>query len=156
MKLGEDIIGASGNAPFFRVANAGELGLTAPDNRKGDAVRTIVRSLSGFQKEALVSSARAGQTWRLVSDEGAYLSGHDAAPCPLAFLTTGMVSAYMNEITALAAQQGVALRKLRLIQNNYTRCRAPCGSGRWLVGRCRWSWRLRSIATSKMRPCRSF
>ncbi|MEM9474141.1 MAG: OsmC family protein [Pseudomonadota bacterium] len=119
MKLGEDIIGASGNAPFFRVANAGELGLTAPDNRKGDEVRTIVRSLSGFQKEALVTSARSRQTWRLVSDEGAYLSGHDAAPCPLAFLTTGMVSAYMNEITALAAQQGVALRKLRLIQNNY-------------------------------------
>lgn len=119
MKLGEDIIGASGNAPFFRVANADELGLTAPDNRKGDAVRTIVRSLSGFQKEALVTSARSGQTWRLVSDEGAYLSGHDAAPCPLAFLTTGMVSAYMNEITALAAQQGVELRKLRLIQNNY-------------------------------------
>lgn len=119
MKLGEDIIGASGNAPFFRVANADELGLTAPDNRKGDAVRTIVRSLSGFQKEALVTSARSGQTWRLVSDEGAYLSGHDAAPCPLAFLTTGMVSAYMNEITALAAEQGVELRKLRLIQNNY-------------------------------------
>lgn len=119
MKLGEDIIGASGNAPFFLVANAGELGLTAPDNRKGDAVRTIVRSLSGFQKEALVTSARSGQTWRLVSDEGAYLSGHDAAPCPLAFLTTGMVSAYINEITALAAEQSVELRKLRLIQNNY-------------------------------------
>lgn len=119
MKLGEDIIGASGHAPFFQVGNAGEMGLAAPENRKGDAVRTAVRSLSGFQKEALVTSARTGLTWRLVSDEGAYLAGHDAAPCPLAFLTTGMVSAYMNEITALAAQQGVALRKLRLIQNNY-------------------------------------
>lgn len=119
MKLGEDIIGASGLAPFFRVGNADELGLAAPENRKGDAVRTVVRSLSGFQKEALVTSARTGLTWRLVSDEGAYLSGHDAAPCPLAFLTTGMVSAYMNEITALARQQGVALHKLRLIQNNF-------------------------------------
>lgn len=119
MKLGKDIIGASGHAPFFQVGNAGEIGLAAPENRKGDAVRTVVRSLSGFQKEALVTSARTGLTWRLVSDEGAYLAGHDAAPCPLAFLTTGMVSAYMNEITALAAQQGVALRKLRLIQNNY-------------------------------------
>ncbi len=119
MKLGEDIIGRSGLAPFFKVENAAELGLTAPALRQGDAVRTIVRSLSGFQKEALVTSARTGHTWRLVSDEGAYLAGHDAAPCPLAFLTTGMVSAYMNEITALAAQMGVTLHKLRLIQNNY-------------------------------------
>ena len=63
MKLGEDIIGSSGLAPFFQVANAAELGLTAPDNRKGDAVRTVVRSLSGFQKEALVTSARSGLTW---------------------------------------------------------------------------------------------
>lgn len=119
MKLGEDIIGTSGLSPFFQVGNATEMGLSAPENRKGDAVRTLVRSLSGFQKEALVTSARSGLTWRLVSDEGAYLAGHDAAPCPLAFLTTGMVSAYMNEITALAGQQGVTLRKLRIIQNNY-------------------------------------
>jgi hypothetical protein len=119
MKLGEDIIGTSGLSPFFQVGNATEMGLSAPENRKGDAVRTLVRSLSGFQKEALVTSARSGLTWRLVSDEGAYLAGHDAAPCPLAFLTTGMVSAYMNEITALAAQQGVTLGKLRIIQNNY-------------------------------------
>ena len=106
MKLGEDIIGTSGLSPFFQVGNATEMGLSAPENRKGDAVRTLVRSLSGFQKEALVTSARSGLTWRLVSDEGAYLAGHDAAPCPLAFLTTGMVSAYMNEITALAAIAG--------------------------------------------------
>ncbi len=119
MKLGENIIAASGLSPFFKVANAGATGLVAPDIRRGDAVRTWVRSLSGFQKEALVVSARSGAMWRLVSDEGAYLSGHDAAPCPLAFLTTGMISSYMNEITALAAQEGVTLNKLKLIQNNY-------------------------------------
>lgn len=119
MKLGENIIAESGLAPFFKVANAEAVGLAPPPLRRGDAVRTFVRSLSGFQKEALVTSARSGLTWRLVSDEGAYLSGHDAAPCPLAFLTTGMIASYMNEITALAAQQGVALRKLRLIQDNF-------------------------------------
>ena len=56
-------------------------------------------------------------TWRLVSDEGDYLNGYDAAPCPLAFLTTGMVSSYMNEILALAKLQNVEIRKLRLIQD---------------------------------------
>ncbi|MEM8979970.1 MAG: OsmC family protein [Pseudomonadota bacterium] len=118
-KLGEDIIGTSGVAPFFKVANAGEVSIDAPDNRKGDALRTWVRSLSGFQKEALVRSAKTGDTWRLVSDEGPYLNGHDAAPCPLAFLSTGMVASYMNEILALAKMEGVEIRKLKLIQDNY-------------------------------------
>ena len=84
-KLGEDIIGSSVLPPFFEVANLRDLDLTAPDNRRGDALRTWAIFLSGFQKEALVLSARTGRAWRLVSDEGPYLNGHDAAPCPLAF-----------------------------------------------------------------------
>ncbi|MBN7797600.1 OsmC family protein [Parahaliea mediterranea] len=118
-KLGENTIGACGLPPFFEVANPSEMGISAPENRKGDALRTFIHSLSGFQKEALVTSARTGATWRLVSDEGAYLNGHDAAPCPLAFLTTGMISSYMNEILALARKQNVEIRKLKLIQDNY-------------------------------------
>ena len=119
MQMGENIIAASGQPPFFKVLNPAAVGLPAPEIRHGDAVRAMVRSLSGFQKEALVLSARTGTMWRLVSDEGAYLNGHDAAPCPLAFLTVGMISSYMNEITALADREGVRLRNLRLIQNNF-------------------------------------
>jgi len=117
--MAQDLIRASGVPPFFKVANAGDVALEAPENRKGDALRTWVRSLSGFQKEALVRSARTGDTWRLVSDEGPYLNGHDAAPCPLAFLSAGMVASFMNEILALAEQKNVAIRKLKLIQDNY-------------------------------------
>ena len=69
-KLGENIIGTSGQPPFFKLANENAVGIEAPENRKGDALRTWVRSLSGFQKEALVRSAKTGETWRLVSDEG--------------------------------------------------------------------------------------
>ncbi len=118
-KLGEDLIGTSGIAPFFEVANADDVTIDAPYNRKGDALRTWVRSLSGFQKEALVRSAMTGKTWRLVSDEGPYLNGHDAAPCPLAFLSTGMAASFMNEILALAKIKGIEIRKLKLIQDNY-------------------------------------
>ena len=118
-KLGEDIIGTSALAPFFKLTNADEVGITAPDNRKGDAVRTWVRSFSGFQKEALVRSAKTGDTWRFVSDEGPYLNGHDAACCPLAFLSCGMAASYINEILALAAIRGVEIRKLKLVQDNY-------------------------------------
>jgi organic hydroperoxide reductase OsmC/OhrA len=117
--LGENLIGTSSVAPFFKVTNADDVSIDAPENRKGDALRTWVRSLSGFQKEALVRSAKTGETWRLVSDEGPYLNGHDAAPCPLAFLSCGMVASFMNEILALAKIQNVAIRKLKLIQDNY-------------------------------------
>ena len=112
-QLGEDIIGTSVQAPFFKVANADEVGIEAPENRIGDAYRTWVRSFSGFQKEALVRSAKTGDTWRFVSDEGPYLNGYDAACCPLAFLSCGMVASYMNEIVSLAEQQDVEIRKLQ-------------------------------------------
>ncbi|MEM9709530.1 MAG: OsmC family protein [Pseudomonadota bacterium] len=117
--LGENILGQEDGPLFYKVANADAMGATAPENRKGDALRTLVRSYSGFQKEALIRSARTGDTWRLASDEGAYLNGYDAAPCPLAFLTCGMIASFINEITALAKIQGVEIRKLKLTQDNY-------------------------------------
>ncbi|MCY4180432.1 MAG: hypothetical protein OXD48_09190 [Litoreibacter sp.] len=119
VKLGDDVIGASALPAFFKVANADEIGLVAPENRKGDSLRTWVRSLSGFQKEALVRSARTGEVWRFVSDEGPYLNGHDAACCPLAFLSCGMAASFMNEILALAKIRDVEIRKLKLIQDNF-------------------------------------
>ena len=109
----------SGKPLFFKVANAEVTGFKAPENRLGEAVRLCVRSLSVMQKEALVVSARTGNVWRLASDEGAYLDGLDAAPCPLSFLTTGMVCSYMNEILALAKQRGIDINNIRLVQDNY-------------------------------------
>ena len=117
--LGENIIGTSGLHPFFAVANPDEVAIDTPENRMGEALRTWVRSLSGFQKEALIRSSLTGRTWRLVSDEGPYLNGHDAAPCPLAFLSCGMVASYMNEILALAKIQGIKIHQLKLILDNY-------------------------------------
>ena len=95
----------SGKPLFFRVEDAAATQIAAPEIGLGDAVRLCVRSLSVMQKEALVISARSGAMWRLASDEGDYLAGLDEAPCPLSFLTTGMVSSYMNEILALEEQE---------------------------------------------------
>ncbi|HUT47880.1 MAG TPA: OsmC family protein [Alphaproteobacteria bacterium] len=108
----------SGLPLFFKLANPQAAGITPPDNRRGDALTTWVRSLSVMQKDALVASSQTGAIWRLASDEGSYLAGHDEAPCPLAFLTVGMIASYANEITALAKQRGVAVRHLKLIQDN--------------------------------------
>ena len=118
-KIGDNIIGESVLDPFFRVENGDSLAIALPENRLGDSQRTVVRSLSGFQKEALVRSTKTSHTWRLVSDEGPYLNGHDAAPCPLAFLSVGMAASFIEEIYSLARQQNIKIRDMRLILNNY-------------------------------------
>ena len=115
----EDLLRRGDTPLFFRVANAGDLGLSLPENRHGQSVRVWARSLTLMQKEAIVASERSGAVWRLASDEGPYLDGFDAAPCPLAFMTTGMVSSYMNEILALARQRDIPIRDLTLVQDNF-------------------------------------
>jgi organic hydroperoxide reductase OsmC/OhrA len=108
----------SGKPLFFRL-RAAPVQLGTPPVQSGDAVRVAVRSLSAMQKEALVAAARSGDVWRLASDEGAYLAGLDEAPCPLAFFTSGMVSATLNALLALARQQRIPVARLRLVQDNY-------------------------------------
>lgn len=115
----EDVLKNSGLPLIYKVANADDIKHFAPEVRLDEAVRTSVHSLTVFQKEALVTSARTGLTWRLASDEGKYLMGHDTAPAPLTFLTVGMVASYMNELLALAKTRGIELGKVKLIQDNY-------------------------------------
>ena len=119
MPQGPNALARSGLPLFFELENPKDVGIASPETRMGDSLRTWVRSLSVFQKEALVASSRTGRVWRLASDEGPYLDGHDAAPCPLAFLSVGMIASYMNEITALAKLQSVVIRQLNLTQDNF-------------------------------------
>lgn len=122
-------LGSSSKPLFFKVANGASIGAEAPASRRGEAVRAFARSLSAMQKEALVVSRRTGAVWRLASDEGAYLNGDDEAPCPLSFLTAGMVSSYMEEILALAKSRRIALDGIRLIQDNYYTMRGSALKG---------------------------
>jgi hypothetical protein len=109
----------SGKPLFFKVGAPAEIDVQPPTDRRGAVLRTVARSLAVMQKEALISSSSTGAVWRLVSDEGAYLMGDDVAPCPLAFMTTGMVASFTEEILALAGQRGIDLRDVRIIQDNY-------------------------------------
>jgi len=103
---------------FFDAGPAAGLGVSAPAGRDGRSVRVIARSLSVMQKDGIVISSEGGPAWRLASDEGPYLNGFDAAPCPLSFLTTGMVSATMNEIQRLAEERDIRVDDLVLVQDN--------------------------------------
>jgi len=115
----KDLLLESGLPIFFEIGNFEALGLNLPANHHGQSVRTWARSLTVMQKEAIVVSARSGKAWRLASDEGPYLDGHDTAPCPLSFLTTGMVASYMNEILALAKQRDITINDISLVQDNF-------------------------------------
>lgn len=115
----ENILGRDERPTFFAVDDAPALGFEPPTPRKDLALRTYVRSLAGMQKEAIVVSSASDRAWRLVSDEGPYLDGHDEAPFPLAFLNAGMVASYMNEVVALAEQRDVQLDDIRLTLDNY-------------------------------------
>ena len=118
-RVGENLLQRSGLPTFFEIGNLAEIGLALPENRHGQSVRVWARSLTVMQKEAIVASVGSGAVWRLASDEGPYLDGFDAAPCPLAFLSTGMVASYMNEILALADQRGLTFGDLVLVQDNF-------------------------------------
>ena len=113
----EDLLKRSGLPTFFAVNQPETLPLVRPARGPGQHVRVWARSLSGMQKECIVASA-LGTIWRLASDEGPYLDGFDAAPCPLAFMTVGMVSSYMNSLLAVANARELAIRHLTLVQDN--------------------------------------
>jgi hypothetical protein len=114
-----DVLQDNGLPVAFTIGEVDARALPPPNDRFGQSVRVWARSLSVMQKEAIVLSAPTGRAWRLASDEGPYLDGFDAAPCPLAFFGTGMVSSYMNEMLALARERGVAIRSLVLVQDNF-------------------------------------
>jgi hypothetical protein len=105
--------------PIFYPLGAAAQRLAPPRNPHGRSVRVWARSLSVMQKEAVVLSTASGTAWRLASDEGPYLDGFDAAPCPLSFVSTGMVSAFMREILGLANARHITLQDLELVQDNF-------------------------------------
>ena len=129
-----DILGQDRRPAFFPVANANELGLEPPDDRHGLSLRTWVRALAGMQKEALVVNGATGKAWRLISDEGPYLAGHDRAPCPLCTFITGMVAAYTNEITRLAKARGIEVDDLELTLGNHYSMEGSALKGTMLGG----------------------
>jgi len=115
----ENLLVTSGLPIFFPLDEKATAGLPRPRNPRGGSVRVWARSLSIMQKEAIVLAAASGKAWRLASDEGPYLDGFDAAPCPLSFLSTGMVSSYASELRRLAQERRHALRSIELVQDNF-------------------------------------
>ena len=110
---------ASGKPLFFGFLSSSASTRAPQPDAESTGVRVLARSLAGMQKEALVNVSGSPACWRLASDEGAYLNGDDVAPCPLSFLTVGMVCSFLDTIAALARRRESEISGLRLIQDNY-------------------------------------
>jgi uncharacterized OsmC-like protein len=87
-----------------------------------------------MQKEAFVVNGATGSAWRLVSDEGPYLDGHDRAPCPLCNFITGMASSHMNEIESLATERGLEIDDIEITLGNFYTMEGSALKGTMLGG----------------------
>lgn len=134
MTRAPDILGTDPRPAFFPIGNAEGIGLEAPEDRLGVPTRTWVRALAGMQKEAFVANGATGRAWRLVSDEGPYLDGHDRAPCPLCNFIAGMAASYMNEITFLADARGMPIDDVELTLGNFYSMEGSALKGTMLGG----------------------
>ncbi len=110
-----NILRDSGLPLFFKLSPGAPDLPRAPRPRLASAVRMVARGLSVMQKEAIVISSRTRQAWRLSSDEGAYLDGHDEAPPPLAFVSVALAASCMAEVEDLARKRGAVLEGVTLI-----------------------------------------
>ncbi len=134
MTKAPDILGADQRPSFFPIGNTSEIGLEAPEDRLGVPTRTWVRALAGMQKEAFVVNGATGRAWRLVSDEGPYLDGHDQAPCPLCNFIAGMAASYMNHINSVAELRGLHIEDIELTLGNFYSMEGSALKGTMLGG----------------------
>lgn len=85
------------------------------------SVRAVVRSLTVMQKEAVVASSGSPMAWRLSSDEGPYLAGHDFGPAPLTVTTAGLTADLMVQIRKAMEGAGLPLDGLTVtLETHFT------------------------------------
>lgn len=78
------------------------------------AFRCEVMGLVGLQKEGLVEDVGTGRTWRLASDEGAYLNGTDLAPAPLMYWAAGALADVTHSIANAATNAGISITAIEV------------------------------------------
>ncbi|MBW8640703.1 hypothetical protein K1W69_26165 [Hoeflea sp. WL0058] len=79
-----------------------------------DTFKVEARTLSGHQKEAIVTEGETGSVWRLASDEGKVMKGDDLAPFPLGYFNAGVMGDISNRTRRIANQRQLGLDRLRI------------------------------------------
>ncbi|AKH98913.1 OsmC-like protein [Hoeflea sp. IMCC20628] len=111
-------IASCGHPLAFQAATGNRPSLLGMGRGKS-TYKVETRMLSGHQKEAVVQEGADGQSWRMTSDEGQHLKGHDEAPFPLGFFNAGLLGDVMTRLSALAEAKGMSASDIAATLKNY-------------------------------------
>ncbi len=115
-----DTIESSGYPLAFKTRQGTARSPLLTSNAARDVFVTDVRSLTGYQKEGVVTEGAGGSAWRLTTDEGKHIKGTDLAPFPLGFFNAGLHADLIKRILMIAAARGIAPPDLAIeLQNFY-------------------------------------
>jgi uncharacterized OsmC-like protein len=114
-----DTIDSSGYPLAFKTRQGTTRSPLLTSDAARDVFVTEVRSLTGYQKEGVVTEGAGGSAWRLTTDEGKHIKGTDLAPFPLGFFTAGLHADLIKRILMIAAARGMAPPELEIDLQNY-------------------------------------
>jgi len=116
----QDTIDSSGYPLAFKTRQGTTRSPILTGETGRDVLMTEVRSLTGYQKEAVVTEGKGGSAWRLTTDEGKHIKGTDLAPFPLGFFNAGLHADLIKRILMIAAARGMAAPDVQIdLQNFY-------------------------------------
>lgn len=116
----QDTIDSSGYPLAFKTRQGSARSPVLAAEAGRDVFVTEVRSLTGYQKEAVVTEGAGGSAWRLTTDEGKHIKGTDLAPFPLGFFNAGLHADLIKRILTIAAARGLAAPDVQIeLQNFY-------------------------------------
>jgi hypothetical protein len=116
----QDTIDSSGYPLAFKTRQGSVRSPILAAETGRDVFVTEVRSLTGYQKEAVVTEGAGGSAWRMTTDEGKHIKGTDLAPFPLGFFNAGLHADLVKRILTIAAARGLAAPDVQIdLQNFY-------------------------------------
>ena len=115
-----DTIDGSGYPLAFKMRQ----GTTRSPLLTSEAARDVfvaeARTLTGYQKEAVVTEGSGGSAWRMTTDEGKHIKGTDLAPFPLGFYNAGLHADLLRRILTIARARAMAPPGVEIkLQNFY-------------------------------------
>jgi len=116
----QDTIDSSGYPLAFKTRQGGARSPLLTSETGRDVFVAEVRSLTGYQKEGVVTEGAGGSAWRMTTDEGKHIKGTDLAPFPLGFFNAGLHADLLRRILTIARARGMAPPEVEIkLQNFY-------------------------------------
>lgn len=115
-----ETIDSAGYPLAFKMRQGGARSPLLTAEKARDVFVAEARSLTSYQKEAVVTEGAGGSAWRMTTDEGKHIKGTDLAPFPLGFYNAGLHADLLRRILVIARARGMAPPDVEIkLQNFY-------------------------------------